>query len=122
MSDSVVQKKIARLVREELTLIFVKELAHYTPGKILTITVVTMNVDLSIAKVYMSLFPENDADKIIEKLNANSWEIRRLLSARIRNKLRNMPEIRFFLDDTYQEAERMDKLIDSLNISQEKDE
>lgn len=95
---------------------------QFSQGKMLSVTVVRMSRDLEHAKLYISVFPETDADKTIDFLNVNRWEIRKFLSARIRHQLKKMPEIVFFLDDTPQEVERIEKLFDGIEIPEAEEE
>ena len=110
MSETNVQKKVARLVKEELSMILSGSL-NYFKGSLLTVTVVRMTGDLSIARVYISILPESKLEEAIETLNENSWEVRKALSARIRNKLKKMPELRFFGDDSHKQYERIEELL-----------
>lgn len=113
--ETIVQKRIAKMVQVEMATILQREV-QFSQGKMLSVTVVRMSRDLEHAKLYVSVFPETDADKTIDFLNVNRWEIRKFLSARIRHQLKKMPEIVFFLDDTPQEVERMEKLFEGIEI------
>lgn len=116
MSETIVQKKIGRLIHEELSSIMVHG-RQYVPGAMLSISVVRPTGDLSLAKVYVTVFPDSQLEGAIEVLNENSWELRKLLSARIRNKMRKMPELRFYPDDSFREAERIEGILSTLEIS-----
>lgn len=119
--ETIVQKRIAKMVQVEMATILQREV-QFSQGKMLSVTVVRMSRDLEHAKLYISVFPETDADKTIDFLNVNRWEIRKFLSARIRHQLKKMPEIVFFLDDTPQEVERIEKLFDGIEIPEAEEE
>jgi len=53
-------------------------------------------------------------EETVEKLNKNSWAIRKNLASRIRNKVRKIPELHFHVDDTFEEASRIEELLDSI--------
>ena len=105
-----VQKKVARLVQEEIGMILSGQL-NYFKGALLTVSGVSMTGDLGIAKVYVSILPDSKLKEAVDTLNENSWEVRKALSARIKNKLRKMPELRFFADDSWQQVERLDEIL-----------
>ncbi|MEL6593381.1 MAG: 30S ribosome-binding factor RbfA, partial [Bacteroidota bacterium] len=106
MSESIVQKKTAALIQQELSEILSRQLS-YVPGILLTVTVVRVVPDLSLAKVYVSTLPDSKLEETVKALRDNSWEVRFALGQRIRNKVRKIPELNFYADDSYAEAERI---------------
>ena len=112
MSESIVQKKLARLIQKELSSL--NSFKAYGIGAMLTISVVRVTGDLGIAKIYISCFPDGQRATIVSALNDNVWEIRKELAQRIRNKVRKIPEIRFYEDDTQEEAGRIDQLLNEI--------
>jgi ribosome-binding factor A len=118
MSESIVQKRTAKLILQELADIFSHELT-YLPGALLTISQVRVPPDLGMAKVYVSVLPDARLEEAATTLNEHAWEVRHALSRRIRNKLRKMPELRFYADDSFKEAERINRLLDSMEIPED---
>jgi ribosome-binding factor A len=110
MSESVIQRKVAKLVKAELSHILSFEL-KYVAGAMITISAVRMTGDLGIAKVYLTVLPAAKLPQVLEALSENNWEVRRALAARIRNKVRKIPELRFFEDDSFEYASRIDDLL-----------
>lgn len=86
---------------------------HLCAGQIVTVTIVRITPDLSFARVYVSAFPTKAPKVIVEDLNAHIQEICHALYQRVRNQFRKMPEIRFYLDDSLDYAERIDDLLKS---------
>ena len=84
---------------------------NYFRGALLTVSAVHMTGDLGIAKVYITILPESKLTEAIETLEGNNWEIRKALSSKIKNKLRKMPELRFFADDSFQQVKRIEELL-----------
>lgn len=121
MSESVVQKRTAKLIQQELADILSRELT-YLSGALLTVSQVRVPPDLGLAKVYVSVLPDTRLEEAATTLNENAWEIRRALSQRIRNKLRKMPELRFYADDSYKEAERINRLLDEIDVPEDEDQ
>lgn len=108
--ESYVQKKVARLVQEEISTILSGPL-NYFKGALLTVSGVYMTGDLSIARVHISILPDRRLPEAVDTLNENNWEVRKALSARIKNKLRKMPELRFYGDDSWKTVERLDEIL-----------
>jgi ribosome-binding factor A len=105
------QQKIAKLIQRDLSEIFQREVTHLTPGVMVTVTKVYVTPDLSLAKVYLSLFPTKDKQTMIERINQGSKEVRGLLGNRIRHQVRSIPELRFYLDDSLDYIEKIDELL-----------
>ncbi|MEM7038056.1 MAG: 30S ribosome-binding factor RbfA [Bacteroidota bacterium] len=114
MKESNRQKKFGKLIQKELSVILQRDITLEN-APMLTVTVVRGTPDLRIARVYISVFPQDQAEAAMEGLQEANKEIRHLLAQKIRRQVRNIPEIQFYLDDTAQEVKRMDALFDSLN-------
>ncbi|MFK7971476.1 MAG: 30S ribosome-binding factor RbfA [Bacteroidia bacterium] len=110
MSETNVQKKVGRLVQEEISMILSSTL-NYFKGSFLTVSGVDMTGDLSIAKVHVSILPDSKLQEAVDTLNENSWEVRKELSRKIKNKLKKMPELRFYGDDSFQKIERLEEIL-----------
>ena len=109
--ESTRQQKVARQIQKDLSDIFMHATREITQSKMITVTVVRMSPDLSLAKVYLSIFPSNNTGKIIENLQHHVKHIRLELGKKIRHQLRIVPEIAFFLDDSLDYAEHIDELL-----------
>lgn len=104
-------QKVGRLIQKELGEILQREGASIVPGKMLTVTQVRVSPDLSIARVYISIFPSNDSDKSIELIKNHTKFLRGELGKRVRHQLRVIPELSFFIDDSLDYIERIDNLL-----------
>tara|TARA_Y100000815_G_C13101972_1_gene409788 strand:- start:261 stop:596 length:336 start_codon:yes stop_codon:yes gene_type:complete len=109
---SIRQEKVAKLIQRDLGEIFQRNGAQMLPGKMITVTVVRTAPDLKMAKVYLSVFPTNDGKKDLKVIKEHASEIRRELGNRIKNQLRAVPELYFYLDDSLDYAERIDDLLE----------
>ena len=67
--------------------------------------------DFAYAKVYFSIFPFTKSGEVMEALEKNNWLLRRELGKRIRNQLKIVPELQFFLDDSLEYIENIDSLL-----------
>ena len=105
------QLKVSRLLQKELADIFIREAAVLAPGSMLTITVVRISTDLSVARVYLSIFPSKNAPQVITSVEEQAGHIRYELGKKVKNQLRIVPELKFFSDDSGDYAERINTLL-----------
>ena len=104
------QSKISRLLQKDLSDIFLNE-TRKTHGVLISVSVVRVSPDLSVAKVYLSIFPSEKAQEILDSIRLNARNIRYELAQRIRFQLRKTPELSFFLDDSLDYIENIDMLL-----------
>ena len=104
------QNKIARLIQKELSDIFLLQ-AKSMNGVIVSVTNVRVTPDLSIAHAYISVFPSDKSEEIVNNLNANMKSIRYDLGTRVRFQLRVIPELKFHVDDSLDYLEHIDELL-----------
>lgn len=116
MAGSTRQQKFGRLIQKELSDIFQRDKRGILDNTFVTISDVDMSPDLAVAKVYISMMLVKDKSKTLEKINRGKGEIRKALGERIRKQARIVPELIFFVDETEENAFKMEELIKSLNI------
>lgn len=104
------QNKIARLLQKELAEIFQSQ-TRMMRGVMVSVTRVKVSPDLSICTAHLSIFPSNKGEELLRNINANEKSIRYELGKRIRNQVRIIPELRFFIDDSLDYIERIDELL-----------
>ena len=104
------QNKIARLIQKELSDIFQQQ-TRAMHGTLVTVSVVRISPDMSVARAYLSIFPSEKADELLANINANTRSIRYELGTRVRYQLRIIPELRFFKDDSLDYLEHIDSLL-----------
>lgn len=114
--DSTRQNKFSKLILKELADIFAREGKNYYGNAFVTITDVRITPDLSQARVYLSLFKEKQPQQLLETIKLHVREIRKILGNRIRNQVRIIPELQFFIDDSMDYAEKIDKLMKTIVI------
>ncbi len=103
-------QKIERLIQKEMSLML-QDAAPYTGGGMLTVTRVTVTPDLQIARIHVSIFGLPDKKAALEELKSHGPELRYQLGAKIRHQIRIIPQLQFFLDDSLDYIERIDKLL-----------
>ena len=99
---------------------FFNEIQDIFLDNLVSIVGVETATDLSIVKIYFSIFPVHQGEKVLENLIDKKSEVRWRLGKRIGKSIRKIPELSFFIDDTAEEASRMDQIINHLNIPPEK--
>ena len=104
------QNKIARLLQKELGDIFLLQ-TKSMHGVLVSVSAVRISPDMSIARVYLSIFPSEKGEELIKNINANMKSIRYELGTRVRFQLRIIPELKFFLDDSLDYLERIGELL-----------
>lgn len=116
MAGSTRQQKYGRLLLKELSEIFQRDKRGILDNAFISIADVTVSPDLSVAKVYISMMLAKDKARTLEKLNKGKSEIRKALGDRIGKQVRIVPELIFLIDDTEENAFRIEELIKNLNI------
>ena len=109
MEETNRQRKIASVLQKDLVDVLQKDAQSGMQGVIISVSKVMVTTDLGIAKVYLSVFPSDKRDVIIEGVKSNTHLIRHELAQRTRNQLRRMPELLFFGDDSLDYIEKIDK-------------
>lgn len=104
------QNRISRLLQKELSLIFQSQ-TRMMHGVMVSVTRVKISPDLSICTAYLSVFPSEQAEQILKAVTANQSTIRYDLGQRVRNQLRIIPELRFFIDDSLDYIDHIDELL-----------
>jgi ribosome-binding factor A len=115
MEENKRQKQVGKLVMEELSDIFQREGMNIIDGGMVSISKVTITPDLLEARVYLSFFQVKDPNALLHKIKERGWEWRKALGQRVKNQLRRVPELQFFLDDTLDHVFKMDELFKKIN-------
>lgn len=103
-------QKIARLLQKELSEIFRQETAK-VGNVIVSVSAVRVSPDLSIARAYLSIFPSDKAQVLLESINKSAKTIRYDLAQKVRYQLRKTPELFFHIDDSLDYIEHIDNLL-----------
>ena len=104
------QNRISRLLQKELSLIFQSQ-TRQMRGIMVSVTRVKVSPDLSICTAYLSIFPSEKSNELLNNINQNVSTIRYDLGQRVRNQLRIIPELRFFIDDSLDYIDHIDELL-----------
>lgn len=105
------QNKVSKQIQKDIAEILQQHVQGFAAGKMLTVTSVRITPDLSLARIYISVFPSEKGSDYVGILNSNINMYRNELSKRLRHQLRIMPELVFYLDDSLDYLENIDKLL-----------
>lgn len=105
------QQKVASMLQQEMADLFMKQGSNWYGQAFVTISGVKVTPDLGVARFYLSVFNKQEPQAIVDGLNANVYDIRYKLGARIRHQLRSNPEIEFYLDSSLDNVDRIETLL-----------
>ena len=105
------QFKVSRLLQKELGALFQQGSHSLYQGAMITVTKVNVTRDLSLARVYLSLFVPGEKTDLIAVINKSKNEIRYKLGTQIRHQLRGVPDLEFFEDDSLDYIENIENLL-----------
>jgi ribosome-binding factor A len=111
--DSTRQLKINELLKREISAVFQLKGRNMFGQELISVTEVRITPDLSVAKVYLSIFPTNNRQAIMEAVDKQNSALRFELGNRVKSQLRKIPELHFYLDDTLDQLEKIDNLLKS---------
>ena len=118
MEEGKRQKQVAAVLSEDLNDIFRRLNLNMIDGGMVSISSVKLTPDLLEARIYLSMYKVQDEKAALKKIESQSWEIKKELTARVKNQLRRMPVLKFYLDDTLDHVFKMEELFKQLNQEQ----
>ena len=110
MEEGKRQKQVGGLLQEELSTLFQRLGLNMSDGGMVSISSVKLTPDLLEARIYLSFFQVANAAQTMKKIEDRAWEIKRDLSARVKQQLRRIPELKFFQDDTLDHVFKMEEI------------
>lgn len=103
------QQKIAKQIQKDIAELLQQEAAEVIRGSLVTVTAVNMSPDLAYAKIYVSVFPFDRSTEVMQSLDRHVRFLRGLLGQRLRNQIKGIPELQFFLDDSLEYIEQIEQ-------------
>lgn len=111
------QKKIAGVLQKDLVDVLQSAARDGMKGVLISVTKVSVTSDLSVAKVYLSVFPNEKRDELLDGIKSNTAAIRHELAQRTRNQLRRVPELLFYIDDSLDYIENIDNSLKGKDLN-----
>ncbi len=105
------QKKVSRLLQKEISEMFLKEIKSFSLGAMVSVSQVRISPDMGLAKVYISIFPSERKEDILKEIEKNINLVRRDLGLRVGKQLRIVPELHFYIDDSLDYIDNIDRLL-----------
>src|SRR5450755_4360005 len=115
MQEKKRQKQVGALLRAELSNIFQKLGLNIIQGGMVSISSVKITPDLFEARVYLSFYQVAKQDEALKLIEDRAWEIKRDLVSSIRNQLRSMPQLTYYIDDSLEYVDKMESLFKEIN-------
>lgn len=113
------QQKFARVIQKDLGEFFRREANNFVPNAMITVTKVRATPDLGLVRVFLSFFNVPNAEEAIKKIKSQAAEIRYNLGKKIKDQVKSVPQIDFFLDDTNEYVDKMDKIFNEIKNKEE---
>lgn len=115
MQEGKRQKQVAAVLQQEMNDIFMRLGLNMIDGGMVSIASVKVTPDLLEARIYLSFFKVADTKGGLKKIQERAWEIKRELSGRVKNQLRRIPVLQFFLDDTLDYVFKMEEIFKQIS-------
>ena len=121
MEEGKRQKQVAGAIQTALNDIFLKLGLNHLQGGMVSISSVKVTPDLLEARIYLSLFQVADTNDCFKKIEAKAWEIKKELANKVKNQLRRMPVLHFYLDDTLDYVFKMEQVFKKIESEKKPD-
>tara|TARA_R110002049_G_scaffold292252_3_gene476683 strand:- start:43390 stop:43794 length:405 start_codon:yes stop_codon:yes gene_type:complete len=110
VEESQRQKKIASVLQNDLAEVLQKAATEGgMRGVLISVSKVKVTVDLSVAKVHLSIFPNDKGAELLQGIKSNTPLIKHEIAQRTKQQLRRMPNLEFFIDDSLEYIDQIDK-------------
>ena len=116
MAEAVRNRQVASMIQKALGEIFLQETPRLFGRAMITITAVRISDDRALAKVYLSFMLSENKAAMLESIERRKGKIRGLLGNRVGKKLRRVPHLKFYVDDSVAQAMRINQLLDELDL------
>mgnify|MGYP006432636923 CR=1 FL=1 len=111
--ESTRQRKFARKKQKEMAEVLQREIEGLEQVMV-SVQYVHVTADLGIARFYLTAMPEQMLPDIVRYLNEEKPALRKLMARRLKDRVKSLPQLEFFVDDTQQEAEKLERIFKDL--------
>ncbi len=109
------QEQVAELVKRNFSIVLQSEGSYIYGSAFVTVTRVLITPDLSLAKLYVSIYNTEDKKQVLSALEKSIKSLKHALAYRIKKHVRRIPEIAIYLDETLDEMYKLNEIFDNLN-------
>lgn len=109
MNESNRQRKVAQIIQEDFAELFRKQAAESPKHFLITVSDVRVTADLGIARIYLSIFPQEFREPVMKEIEENKSQYRHFIGQKMAKQVRIIPELYFYLDTSLDDVERIEK-------------
>ncbi len=109
MNESNRQRKVAQIIQEDFAELFRKQSSESKQNILITVSDVKVTADLSIAKLYLSIFPAEYRKQVMREIEENKSQYRNFIGQKMAKQVRIIPELQFYLDTSLDDVEKIEK-------------
>lgn len=109
MNESNRQRKVAQIIQEDFAELFRKQAAESKQSFLVSVSDVRVTADLGIAKIYLSIFPQEFRKAIMKEIEENKNQYRNFIGQKMAKQVRIIPELNFYLDTSLDDVEKLDR-------------
>lgn len=109
MNESNRQRKVAQIIQEDIAELFRRQASESQRGFLITVSDVKVTADLGIAKIYLSIYPQEYRTPIMKEIETSKSQYRNYIGQKMAKQVRMIPELYFYLDTTLDDVERLDR-------------
>lgn len=109
MNESNRQRKVAQIIQEDFAELFRKQSAESRQNFLVSVSDVKVSADLGIAKIYLSIFPQEFRKGIMKEIEENKAHYRNFIGQKMAKQVRIIPDLNFYLDTSLDDVERIEK-------------
>ena len=114
--ETIRQRQVAKNIQITMSEIVQRDLTNILDGAMVTISGVRVTPDLYTARIYVSIYNHKNPETVLENLDKNNKHIRGLLGNKIRNKVRTIPQLEFFKDDTLDDVQNLERIFSEIKM------
>lgn len=115
MQEGKRQRQVAGIIQQNLDEIFRRLGLNMIDGGMVSISSVKTTPDLLEARIYISFYKVPDEKVALKKIESKAWEIKKELTTKIKNQMRRMPVLHYYIDDTLDNVFKMEELFKQIN-------
>lgn len=109
MNESNRQRKVAQIIQEDMAELFRRQSAESPQKLMITVADVSVTADLGIAKIYLSIFPQEFRAPVMKEIEANKSQYRNFLGQKMAKQVRVIPQLNFYLDTSLDDVEKLER-------------
>lgn len=114
MNESNRQRKVAQIIHEDFAELFRKQAADSPQNFLVSVSDVKVTADLGIAKIYLSIFPQEFRQPIMKEIEAHKSQYRHFIGQKIAKQVRIIPDLQFYLDTSLDDVEKLERELKGL--------